>query len=404
MSNYYARAMPALGFDPAPGDVGTMQYIAGRQHDAAGELRQVRSVVEGADLSTWQGQAGEVARPVVNLLAGVLADTAIAADKLASVSQAWAAQLAGFQAEADALEKQAAAALAEHEHVQQRQAQLRLETPLGQYTEMDPAGARLLRVQERARQLQERYQAAAARLAGEQDGPNLWEKTEPYRKVLEGLLAPIDLAAGDVWVDLLKKAGEDREALFEEADQAYEEAMAAYLDGKPAVQPIVKAAESLERAGNRLGVWDAIAPACAKTAAGAAAEIRGLSYGLSALGLVADAGTLISPQDSGVMATVDRVAAGVNAAAIARNTAIGAATSLGWITAADGAAAVIPGVGEAAIVVTGAYLAGDFLYHWAPFRHVADDVGHAVADEADKAGHIVSSAWHSVSSTVGSWF
>ena len=134
---------------------------------------------------------------------------------------------------------------------------------------MDPAAAQLLRVQERARQLQERYQAAAARLAGELDGPNLWEKTEPYRKVLEGLLAPIDLAAGDVWVDLLKKAGEDREALFEEADQAYEEAMAAYLDGKPAVQPIVKAAESLERAGNRLDVWDAIAPAWAKTAAGA---------------------------------------------------------------------------------------------------------------------------------------
>ena len=52
MSNYYARAMPALGFDPEPGDVGTMHSIARRQHAAADELRQVRSVVEGADLST----------------------------------------------------------------------------------------------------------------------------------------------------------------------------------------------------------------------------------------------------------------------------------------------------------------------------------------------------------------
>ena len=219
---------------------------------------------------------------------------------------------------------------------------------------MDPAEAQLLRVQERARRLQERYQAAAAQLAGELDGPNLWEKTEPYRKVLEGFLAPFDLAVGDVWVDLLKKAGEDREALFGEADEAYEEAMAAYLDGKPAVQPIVKAAESLERAGNRLDVWDAIVPGWAKTAAGSAAEIRGLSYGLSALGFIADAGTLISPQDPGGMATVDRVAVGVNAAALATNTAIGA----GRITAADGTAAVIPGVGEAAIAVTGVYLAG----------------------------------------------
>ena len=58
----------------------------------------------------------------MNLLAGVLAD----ADRLASGSQAWVGQLSDFQAEADALEKQAAAALAEHEHVQQRQAQLRL--------------------------------------------------------------------------------------------------------------------------------------------------------------------------------------------------------------------------------------------------------------------------------------
>lgn len=166
MSDHYARAMPALGFDPAPGEVGTMQYIARRQRAAAEELRQVRSLAGGADLSTWQGQAGAVARSAVNLLAGALAHAAAAADKLAGVSQAWAGQLAGFQAEADALEKQAAAALAEHEYAQQRQAQLRLGTPSSSYTEMDPAQAQLLRVQERARQLQERYQAAAARLAG----------------------------------------------------------------------------------------------------------------------------------------------------------------------------------------------------------------------------------------------
>ena len=67
MSDYYARPMPALGFDPAPGDVGTMRSLAHRQHAAAGELRQVQKHVQNADLSSWQGQAGSVARPVAVL-------------------------------------------------------------------------------------------------------------------------------------------------------------------------------------------------------------------------------------------------------------------------------------------------------------------------------------------------
>lgn len=68
------------------------------------------------------------------------------------------------------------------------------------------------------------------------------------------------------------------------------------------------------------------------------------------------------------------------------------------------------------IAVTGAYLAGDFLYHhWTPFRNVANDIGHAVVTgveqqvegdvaTAKETGHIATSAWHSVTSTIGSWF
>jgi hypothetical protein len=41
-----------------------------------------------------------------------------------------------------------------------------------------------------------------------------------------------------------------------------------------------------------------------------------LSSALTGLGLVADASDLISPQNSGVMGMIDRVAAGSNAAAI----------------------------------------------------------------------------------------
>ena len=119
-----------------------------------------------------------------------------------------------------------------------------------------------------------------------------------------------------------------------------------------------------------------------------------MSYGLAGLAIVADTGTLISPEDSGAMGYVDRGAAAGNAVGLAAVTAADA----GWIAAADGIAAVIPGVGEVAIAVTGVYLAGDFIYHnRAALEHVADDVGHAVTRTTE-------GAWHSVTSTIGSWF
>ena len=71
----------------------------------------------------------------------------------------------------------------------------------------------------------------------------------------------------------------------------------------------------------------------------------------------------------------------------------------------------IPVVGEVALAATGIYLASDFLYHhWTPFLDVANDIGHSAvtAVEGDPimakdAGHAAASAWHSVTSAVGSW-
>ena len=66
---------------------------------------------------------------------------------------------------------------------------------------------------------------------------------------------------------------------------------------------------------------------------------------------------------------------------------------------------VLPGVGEVALAATGMYLAGDYLYHhWTPFHDVADEVSHATVKVTDEAGHVARSAWHSVTSTIGSWF
>jgi len=141
--------------------------------------------------------------------------------------------------------------------------------------------------------------------------------------------------------------------------------------------------------GGKLDAWYAFAPGWLKTASGAIAGIRGLSYFLSGLGLIADAGTILSPQDKGVMGWVDR----------------GAAVFNGGLITADLAMEVFPGVGEVALAATGMYLAGDYLYHhWTPFHDVADDVGHATVKVTDEAGHVARSAWHSVTSTIGSWF
>lgn len=64
-----------------------------------------------------------------------------------------------------------------------------------------------------------------------------------------------------------------------------------------------------------------------------------------------------------------------------------------------------PVAGEVVMVGTGVCLAGDFLYHhWKPFHDVSNDVGHATVTAAKDVGHGAKSAWHKVSSSVGSWF
>ena len=150
--------------------------------------------------------------------------------------------------------------------------------------------------------------------------------------------------------------------------------------GKSPVEELIAAANFLERTGDKLDAWYAYSPGWLKTAAGSIAEIRGLSYTLSGLGLVADVGTMISPQNQGALGWVDRGAAVVN----------------GGLITADLVLADLPVVGEVALAATGIYLAGDFLYqHWTPFRDVANDVGHATVKRGGRRrGTQADSAWH----------
>lgn len=126
-------------------------------------------------------------------------------------------------------------------------------------------------------------------------------------------------------------------------------------------------------------------------------RFEGVLKGVDAAGIAGDALTIIDPEDSGAMGWVDRGAAGVNGALLAANMTMDE----------------IPGVGEAVMIGTGAYLAGDYLYHhWQPFHdacdyvggHVADyavDAGHAVADVASDTAHAVSDAADKTVDAVG---
>jgi hypothetical protein len=385
----YARSLPHLGFDPAPGDVGLTQHLARRHYQVAQETRQVLALIEKLDLQALRGRAGDAMRALQATFPPALRDTAAAAQTLHAATSSWANQLSGFQAEADALERQAAHATAQQQALQVKQAAL----PRGSAVltaDLESASAAVSGVRRQAEDLHQRYLAAAAKTAADVgDHSGLWDRTEPVRTVLEAVLAPLDIVAADHWVSALEKIAGVPSEWVKELDEQLGAIEAGLRAGRSQVQELQAAAQLLERAGGKIDAWYAFAPRWLKTAAGSITQIRGLSYALSGLGLIADAGTVISPQDKGAMGTADRIVAGTNGALITLDLAIGG----------------LPVVGEVALAATGAYLAGDYLYHhWTPFRDVADDVGHATVKVADEAGHVADSAWHSVTSTIGSWF
>ncbi len=380
----YARSLPHLGFDPAPGDVGLTRDLARRHYQVAQEVRQALAQVDHVDLSSWQGRTGQAVRALRTTFPPALRSVASTAETLQAVTSRWADQLSGFQAEADALERQAARAAEQRQALQTRQAALPPGSQ-GLSKDLESASAAVSAIDRQARDLHERYLEAAAKSAGDIKPKSLRERTEPVRTVLEAVLAPFDIAFADHWIGALEKAaGQPAEWVAELGEQ---------IDGiKTAESPaaaLVQAAHLAESTGSKIDAWYAFAPAWLRTAAGQLAEIKGTSYTLSGLGLVADAGTLISPQDAGGLGVADRIAAGTNGTLIVLNMTLDE----------------IPVVGEVTLGATGIYLAGDYLYHhFTPFRDVANEVGHATVKVTDRLAHGAKSAWHSVTSTIGSWF
>ena len=203
--NDYARSLPHLGFDPAPGDVGLTQHLARRHYQVAQEARQVLAIIEKLDLRTIQGRAADALRALQATFPPALRNTASAAQALHAATSSWANQLSGFQAEADALDRKAAQASAHQQALQVKQASL----PPGSAVltaELTSASAAVSGIHRQAQELHQRYLAAAAKTAADVgDHSGLWDRTEPIRTVLEAVLAPLDIVAADHWVSALEK-------------------------------------------------------------------------------------------------------------------------------------------------------------------------------------------------------
>jgi hypothetical protein len=387
----YARPRPALGFDPVPGDAGSTTVLARRYAEIATEIAAVQDQVTRIDLTRWEGRAADAARARQAALVRALAQAADTSTKLSGAAARWVPRLTTYQAEADALERRAAAEQANRQYLATRAPQVPQLT-----SDLADSATALAAIRAQAEQLHQEYLATATSILTQFDLKAWWEGTDPYRAIIEAILAPFDVTGTDHWVSVLRKIGLEPKKVVRPVDESLAEIRRLMFEGAPhddVVTALMKGGDAAKTAGRRLDAFDAFNPAWVKTVEKSVSGIEWTGRVLGGVGLAADTSDLISPQDSGAVGWVDRGAAAVNG---------------GFLTAdllgAEAVMDVIPGVGEVAITATGLYLAGDFLYHhWTPFHDVANDVGHAAVRTADDLGHAASSAWHSITS-VGSWF
>lgn len=153
------------------------------------------------------------------------------------------------------------------------------------YAELDAAQARLLGIQQQASRLCERCGPLASQLAG--GSPNPWDRTESIRKILEGL--PFDLAAGDQQIEFLAEPADSLEKWAGEGNESIKGIEQFLGEGNGAVEELIEGAYTFERMGSHPGAWSMFMRSLT--------EIKGAGCTMTGLGVIADIGTVISPQD-----------------------------------------------------------------------------------------------------------
>lgn len=246
-------------------------------------------------------------------------------------------------------------------------------------------------------------QAAAEVSEAKNEMENPFGPDGPVRKWIETIHSPWDLLIGDAAVARALARVEEGEGIVKTAKE-FQAGLAGLLqtnaqkmnevldltnaDAKTQADEILRLLTDTEK----MAEWNKGMMEAGEALTKGGAIWKGVGASSDLLSLVGDYYTIKSPEDGGAMATVDRSVAGVNAG----------------LSVADLAALAIPAfevpvVGQVALVATGVYLGGDFLYHhWTPFRNVCNDVGHAtVAGVKDVASAATSGAkdlWHGITS------
>lgn len=373
--------MPNLGFDPTPGDAGMCTGLARRFDDMAGSLRDLATRLGLLDFSNWQGQAGNAAKSLVldDLLPAIVDASVIAAQLSGGVSS-WSGKLSDFQAETDTLERRAGGAAADLEAIRSQHAAAQGHAKLLLEPGLEDAQSSVDSVSAAADDLHDRFLAAgeaAGKDASGEDTSTFIKATEDFNKVAGGSLTPFQLVAGDAWVNLFGHLA----TVMHDADIEYD-LVVAIGPRADRLQALKELADNFQDSAREVTKQGLVSNAIDKTAVPQGLQeflakdpdlFRGAAMLTSALGILGDLGAEVSPEDKGALGNVDKSVAVVNGSMITLDMtggldALAAANSADWI----------PGVGEGVIVTTGAYLAGDWLYHhWTP----AHDSMDAVADQ-----------------------
>ncbi len=179
------HSFPALGFDPAPGDVDLTRGLARQLGHIAAELRTTCTTIDRMECGDWKGKAAVAfADHVAHDVEPLLVKARDSFDKASHAMNSWAAQLADFQHEARALEHEAetkqsaldnakAAATPQptpgaspkptHPSAADQAAAKKAEHAV------DEAGSAFNHVVQRAHELQDRYNKAAKAIGGRLD-------------------------------------------------------------------------------------------------------------------------------------------------------------------------------------------------------------------------------------------
>lgn len=103
-------AFPALGFDPAPGDVGQLEDFVRGLSSGCDSVDDALAMLNGDDDAAWTGEAAVAFRSAMSEdFRPHLVDTGSALRTSRDALSAWTTQLSGYQARARDLEEQAAA-------------------------------------------------------------------------------------------------------------------------------------------------------------------------------------------------------------------------------------------------------------------------------------------------------